>query len=281
MKKTLKKITCGVLAAVSVFGSATMLTACESSKPQVRMELSFNGESYTLEYTLYRKTAPATVEHFMYLADNGYYDGLCVHDFVEDTAMYTGAYTASASTPTELVYKRYFEEIASFENYNKFPHSIWRDSEKETPSYTLFGEFSDNHFRVESGAKKQSFGSLAMYYFDIENSVVKETDVYTSYNKWRAYQYNCATSMFSISLSMTEKTNNAYCTFATLNGKSKDDLEDLLEAIEEYADEDAFTETVNKKIFEDDPLMKDVKATKNFSVPKSSIVIKKVKITKY
>ncbi len=285
MKKILKKVTCGALAALCVFGSAATLTACESSNPEVEIEISFQGESYTLAYKLYRKTAPATVEHFMYLADNGYYDGLCVHEY-STTAMYTGAYSVVESDPTALVYKRYFEELASFEDYEDFPHSVWMDREQTSPSYTLVGEFSDNHFTVESGALKQSFGSLSMYYFDIANSSVKETNVYTPYNKKDGmrsvdYQYNCATSMFAVSLSTEEKSNSKYCTFATLKGKSEDDLEDLLAAIEEYAGEDEFTQSVNKKIFEDDPLMKDVKATKDFNVPKAPIVITKVEITKY
>ena len=77
-KKTLKKITCTALAFASVFACAATATACETARPQVEMKIEFNGETYTLEYELYRKIAPTTVSHFIWLADNGYYDGLCV-----------------------------------------------------------------------------------------------------------------------------------------------------------------------------------------------------------
>ena len=68
MKKTLKKITCGILAAVSVFGCAATLTACETSHPEVEMKVEFNGETYTLDYKLYRELAPQTVKHFLWFA---------------------------------------------------------------------------------------------------------------------------------------------------------------------------------------------------------------------
>ncbi len=289
MKKTLKKITCGVLASVCVLGCTAGLTACETANPEVKMELSFNGESYTLNYKLYRKVAPETVEHFLYLVDNDYYDGLCVHDYAADTAMYTGGYTAGADNATQLTYKPYYETIAGFANYDKFPHSIWLDEGKNTPSYTLLGEFEAADFRVESGAIKESFGSLAMYYDDITNTEVANTNVYTSYKKKEKkgqmrsvdYKYNHTTSMFSISLVSTEQTNASYCTFATLSGKSKDVLTDLQEAISEYAGEEAFTETVSTKIFQDDPFMKDKNVKKNLSVPKAPIIIQSVKVTKY
>ena len=97
MKKTLKKITCGILAAVSVFGCAATLTACETSHPEVEMKVEFNGETYTLDYKLYRELAPQTVKHFLWLADNGYYDGLCVHDYSQNDylRLYTGAYSVA------------------------------------------------------------------------------------------------------------------------------------------------------------------------------------------
>jgi hypothetical protein len=103
----LKKIITYALAVSASFACVSTFTACETARPKVEMEIVFQDETYTLEYELYRKIAPATVAHFLTLADNGYYDGLCVHDYA-DSRMYSGAYSYSAETTTDggLVYKR-------------------------------------------------------------------------------------------------------------------------------------------------------------------------------
>ena len=103
MKKAMKKILCGALCLTACLGSAFSFSACETSKPEVEMEIEFNGNTYTLEYTLYRKIAPATVNHFIALAENGYYDGLCVHNYTS-SKMYTGAYKYENDN---LVYQKY------------------------------------------------------------------------------------------------------------------------------------------------------------------------------
>ncbi len=295
MKKIIKKITCTALAAVSVFACGATFTACETSHPEVEMKIEFNGESYTLDYKLYRKVAPATVEHFLFLAGNGYYDGLCVHDYATSAnRLYTGAYSVTSAAETELIYKPYYEEIKKYSNIASFPHSVWLDSERNTPSYTLKGEFEDNGFGVESGALKETFGSLTMYYYGSEDGDLSDTRVQVvracEEGKFDslAYKYNHATSMFFISLSTTSKVNNSYCTFATLEKKSTDDLENLQEAIADYiednygddSDED-FTTQVSEKVFEDDAIFGETEEEKAFSVPKAPIVIRQVKVTKY
>ena len=136
------------------------------------MQIEFNGETYNLNYKLYRKIAPTTVEHFLYLADNGYYDGLCVHDYDADNLrMYTGGYTvATDETDSDgLEYKSYYDAIAAFDNYGKFPVSVWRDDNKKNPTYTLYGEFKNNNFEVKKGALKESFGSLGKNVFLAED----------------------------------------------------------------------------------------------------------------
>lgn len=296
MKKTLKKITCGILAAVGVFGCATTLTACETAHPEVEMKIEFNGETYKLEYKLYRKVAPATVNHFIWLADNGYYNELCVHDYSEDDylRMYTGAYSvAEAEDDADgLDYKKYYDTIATYKNYKSFPVSVWEDSEKKKPTYTLKGEFSDNNFRVESGALKETFGSLTMYYHDISDyEATAESKVYMIRADGKDpskcdYRYNYTTSMFYISLSETTVTNKAYCTFATLKEDSKAKLEALQEALEDYiadnySESESFTESETVNVCEDDPQLGDHSVTETFSVPKKPIVIKSVKVTKY
>ena len=297
MRKTLKKITCGILAAVSVFGCAATLTACETTHPEVEMKVEFNGETYTLEYKLYRELAPQTVKHFLWLAGNGYYDGLCVHDYSQSDylRMYTGAYAATDAEDDAdgLVYKKYYETIKSYSNYGEFPVSVWLEKEKKNPTYTLKGEFSDNNFRVESGALKETFGSLTMYYHNISDyEEFAESDVYMIRADGKDpskcdYKYNYTTSMFYISLSKTTLSNKGYCTFATLQSDSQDVLEDLQEALTDYIETtyngevESFTESESVVICEDDPYIGSQSIRENFSVPKKAIVIKSVKVTKY
>ncbi len=293
MKKTMKKLTCAVLAATCAFGCAATLTACESAHPKVEMEIEFNGETYTLEYELYRKIAPATVNHFLWLAGNGYYDGLCVHDYEEAKRMYTGAYSAIDDETTPIEYKNYFETIAAYANYGEFPHSTWLDEARSKPSYTLKGEFEDNSFKVTNGALQESFGSLSMYYDGISSKTISKTDVWTAnagekdtYNKGD-YAYNSTKSAFFISLTTTLETNNNYCTFATLDEDSQETLQNLQSAINDYIsehyadDDDGFTQEVEVEIFTDDALFEETTVEKTFDVPKQPITIKTVTVKKY
>ena len=99
--KPLKKIMCAALAGVSVFASVAMFSSCTTSHPEVEMKLSFNDKSYTLQYKLYRKIAPSTVQHFLELVENGYYDGLCIHNYDAGTSrLYTGGYCLLYTSPS-------------------------------------------------------------------------------------------------------------------------------------------------------------------------------------
>ncbi len=292
MNKFFKKLTCGALTAVSIFGCAATMSGCESSRPEVQMELVFNDKTYTLDYTLYRKTAPATVDHFLFLAGNGYYDGLCVHDY-DDSRLYTGGYSVAQDKPTELVYKKYFDVISGYSNYKEFPVTVWADNAKATPLYTLKGEFENNNVTVKSGALDENFGSLTMYYESINSDTYSKSKVYTAsaseegkVNKGD-YQYNHTTSMFFLSLTTSSKTNNGYCTFATLDEDSVETLEELQTALEKYIsdnyddDDESFTQEVSVQVFEGDTRMEGVTQEEEYEVPKTPIVVKKVTVKKY
>lgn len=281
MKKMLKKATCMVLALASTIASVGMFTACETKNPEVKMQIEFDGATYTLEYKLYRELAPETVKHFLKLAENGYYNGVCVHDFDEaGSKMYTGAYTYDASAEFGgIVYKNYYDIVASYKDFN---HTVWLDSDKATPTYTLKGEFSENSFKVESGALKQSFGSLTMQYTakdfeEIEKVAVLRADGKKTDNK--EYKYNSATSQFSIYTSTSETSDSAHCTFATLMDDSVSVLEDLLAAIADY--EGDFVNDYTVEVDRDDALIAEMDNTAEYSVPVMPIVIKSVKVTKY
>lgn len=293
-KKMMKRIACNAVAVLGAVACLGTVTACETAHPEVEMTISFNGHDYPLEYQLYRKVAPSTVNHFIALVKNGYYNGLCVHNYDDNgLKMYTGAYSVAtdAEDADGLTYKSYYEVVGGYEN---FPISVWQDSAKNAPLYTVYGEFDANGFQVENGAKKQSYGSLTMYYYD-KDTTAKAYVPYLSKDKEgelaaRQYKYNSATSQFYISLSTTESTNSKYCTFATLSEDSVEVLEDLQDAIadyiaEKYGDEEdanaAFTTLQEVAVDTDDLYVKEKENIQKFDVPNSPIVIKEVKVTKY
>lgn len=280
------------LAVTSVFACAGTMTACESSNPEVTMTVSFNEETYKLEYKLYRKTNPATTKHFMWLVEEGYYNGLCIHNYDADNLrMYTGAYEAATDSSDKdgLVAREYFDFVKNSKHLDAFPHSVWQYKDQTSSLYTLRGEFSKNYFEVQSGAIKQSFGSLSMYYTakDVKNRVYAlcDSDPDTP-TVARDYKYNSATSMFFISLSETESTNNEYCTFATLKGGSVSKLEALQEAIADYIEDNydevsAFTNNKSVSVDYNDPLLEDYSKSVTYKIPKKAIVIESIKVSKY
>jgi cyclophilin family peptidyl-prolyl cis-trans isomerase len=292
MNKILKKTLSATLALTSVFACATTMTACESSNPEVTMTVSFNNETYKLEYKLYRKTNPATTKHFLWLVEEEFYNGLCIHNYdANNSRMYTGGYEVAKeeSDKDGLTARDYFDFVKNSENLSAFPHSVWKYENKTNPLYTLRGEFEKNYFEVQSGAIKQSFGSLSMYY-----SAKTTTDrVYVPYDSGeenettsREYKYNSATSLFYINLKTTESTNTEYCTFATLKGGSVSKLEALQEAIAEYIEDnydDAadFTNSKTLNVDYNDLLLEDYSKNVSYNVPKTPIVIESIKVSKY
>ena len=90
MKKNLLRrvFAVGTTALVAV-GSVAMFAGCTTSNnPEVTITYTFNGEDYEVDYILSRIDAPRTVQHFIELADAGFYDGLVVHDY-RSNALYT------------------------------------------------------------------------------------------------------------------------------------------------------------------------------------------------
>ena len=285
-KKTKRFLGCA-LAASGIFACAGTLTACETNNPEVEMKIEFNGESYVLDYKLYRKITPNTVNHFLWLADGGFYNDTVIHDYdAEALKMYGGLYAYNTEEGGDYYVDKSY--AAFCEKYaDKFPKSVFLDK-GETPIYTVYGEFKDNQFNVTSGLLKEDFGTLSMYYHqkDTDSRVyVKRADG-KGYAD-RAYEYNSATSMFYMTLSSGAKTQNAYCTFATLKGDSKATLESFVQAITDYIeekyDEDAtrFVTATEMHIDAEDEIenSQDKKAT--FDIPNEPIIIKYVKVKKY
>lgn len=282
-RNTMKKIFCGALAMTSAFASVAMMSACETSHPEVKMTLEFNDEEYELTYKLYRKLTPATATHFLELVDGGYYDGLCVHDY-ESSNWFTGGYTYDSSKTDDggLVYKDYYTAAAELE----LTSTVWKDEARTQSLYTLYGEFSKNKFKVENGTIKNGFGALTMRYTD-KGDYAGQTvfcEKSSGGSTMRDYGYNSATSLFSISLSKSGSTFSEYCTFATLDEDSVEVLEDLQAAIADYIaaefeNEDEFVTDVDMEINEDDPFAS--RDTADYQVPVEPITIKEMKVTKW
>ena len=276
----LKKVFCNILAFTAAFGCMATMSACETSYPEVTLTLEFKGEDYELDYKLYRDVAPATVAHFLALAEEGYYDGLCVHDY--DTArLYTGGYKYDSAAEDKLKEQNYFDLVKTYEN---FPTTVYKDEAKTQPTYTLYGEFFDNSgFNVESGAKKESFGSLTMYYTDKKDCLDKVMLDHPEAGDWKArdYKYNSATSLFFISLTEEEKNNSGYCTFATLDEDDIDDLKELQTALKEYASDAANLSTVTKTVDSSDPFVGNRNKKAAYELLSEPLIVRSVKVEKF
>lgn len=280
-KKTMKKMMAGALAVTCVFGCVGTFAACDDGNPEAKIVMEFNGEEYVLNYQLYKDKTPATVNHFIWLVENEYYDGMCIHNYQDaNNRWYTGAYTTDENG--NLDYEDYDTFVRSSSNFKSFPQTVWADEEQETPMLSVYGEFSDNSFKVganDSDVLKQQYGSLSMYYH------AKDTDrqVWVKNTKGeiikRGYSANSATSMFYISTISGKQTNTAHCTFATLNNTSV--LEDLQAAIAEYIEDQGedYSFVTQRSEEQHDSMVGNYSVS--YDVPNEPIIIKEVRITKY
>lgn len=272
----MKKVISGVLATVATLGCMATMTACDTAHPQVEIVLTFQGEEYELNYNLYRKVAPATVEHFLTLADEGYYteQDICVHDFA-DTRMYMGAYKYQNET---LVYQNYYDVVKGYKNFSS---TVFTDKESKTSTYTLYGEFSANKFTVENGELKESYGSLSMYYTDKSSEDRVFVEHPEAGEATRDYKYNSATSQFFISLTEETKKNSYYCTFATLDEDDVDTLKALQQAVEEYASDEDGLKKITVDVDEDDLYVGETGRVETYDVLTSAVIIKSVRVKKF
>lgn len=279
------RIVGAVFAGVIAASSAVMMAGCSTAHPTVKITVEFQSADYELDYKLYRKMYPATVQHFLELAENGYYDGLCVHNYTSGM-IYTGVYEYNADDVGNgmggLEYKDYYAVVSE---YDSFTQTVF-DTASQAGTYTLYGEFVNNGFSVENNGLSHKYGSLVMYYNDISTCTTKvRTQLSSSKDKTavKDYKYNSATSEFYIFTGSTQTVNDAkYCVFGEL--VDEEQLDTLSNAITDYInaqDEDySFTETYSK-VWVD---TKDAYADKHYvsySVPKEPIVIKSVKIKNY
>ncbi len=287
LKTAVSKVAAFLFAAVLFVGTMFMFVGCETKRPEISMKIEFNGETYTLGYTLYRNMYPQTVAHYMELIDKKFYDNTVIHDYQSNYIIGGGFYydeSVGTDPLDDLLSKSEQYDALELKNI-----SVWSDADKTEAYNTLYGEFYKNGgFEVENNPLSNEIGSIGTYYY---------TPVNTSQKVWakmsgsknveeRSYCYNSTTSMFY--LSNTTTSDDAYCTFGVLkDSKSKTAFNDLLAAIDEYVetlqvegeDEVAFTE--DKDWTFEDKYWEAGAYTETFKVPVEPIVIKSVRVTKY
>ncbi len=270
MKKKFRRIGAIACAAVLSFGALAMFAGCTTDHPEIEIIYTFNGKDYKVDYRLSRADAPKTVQHFIELADAGFYNGLCVHDY-DSNFLYTGGYrlvdedgdaydydannTGKSFELEEIDYLTAVKELEK--NGNDFTQSVWYTLPDGTrdPLYTVYGEFSDNG--VYSEALKDYYhseGALVMYYTEKGSKTPdvtvlradggKGNDVngngkIDEAEKYQTAQYatNSITSLFYTFLGESSPTNTAkYCVIGGAIDYQSQLSDGLLKAIADYKD---------------------------------------------
>lgn len=310
--KNIRKLILAV-AATLVVGFSAAASACtiETAHPGASITFEFNNKTYVVEYTLYRNMYPNTVKHFIELADNGFYDGMIIHDY-SSADWITGGYEYNAESYSALsenndVMSEYFENYSKENKYTelfkagKFTSSVYSNidfrgegaDEKRVINEkyalpTVMGEFSDNiNQEIENGALTAGVGCLKMFYYAKETTQKVYVTPTADQIIGADYKSNCATSLFSVQVgSGSSYSSSKYCVFAKVNDTAK--LQDFVDDVTRYFTDTygSGSETLSASVRVDnyDSFSKeseDVGIDTKFSVPKTPVIVKSVKITKY
>lgn len=305
----IKKFTLAVAGALVVTFSGMAFSACEikTAHPKARIDFEFNGVTYTVNYTLYRNMYPQTVQHFIELAKDGFYDNTVVHDY-NAGEWFTGGYgynaeTYSAATENGETMSEYFnansKEAKYYEMFEagKFTPSVFRDDalleggkvDKDKALPVVMGEYKNNiQQTIVNGALTAEIGCLKMFYYGKETKQ-KVLVMPTSDQVIRAdYKNNAATSMFSVQVGASSYSEANYTVFAKANDLDK--LTDMKEAVETYLHDTygtgrtdyCLTSVVSVDQMETySSEAADKSISRTFYATKTPLIIKTVKITKY
>lgn len=311
--KKLKRII-GAVALSGLCAAVPALSGCNTDHPEAKITVSFDGVEYVLEYKLYRNMYPQTVQHFIELADNGFYDNTFVHNYTT-SYWYAGGYdyvtdgseNAEVEKDYSAAYKdgkegfgEYLMNTASKEKAyaeladpaaGKITPSVYKDlidGKYSRPLTTLIGEFSNNQHKIDNGALKSSRGCLRMYYSS-KSSIDSAKNVRVYLDKQGSdkgvmgdYNYNSATSMFSIQTSSTVSNDSSYCIFGVIKNLSTfDSLKDAVSAYRTKVGSTNFSRTVDVYVDNYDEYVGASVNEVSYVVTCEAIVIKSVKITKY
>ena len=297
---------CAALIAGTAF-CMPFIAGCSNAHPEAEITISFNEQDYVLKYKLYRNMYPQTVQHFIELSKEGFYDGTIIHNY-QSNYLYGGGYDyiVDGDTDYAAAYKSddsedrldYYEAASKEKQYatlanpanGKITPSVYTkiaNGQYVDPLDTLIGEFTSNQHKIDNGALKQTYGCLTMYYTNktIKDADGKDKNVRVYLDKYGSdfgvqgdYTYNSATSLFRIYTSnpQTPSSLSAYCIFGTL--KNTTALDDLKDAI---SDTRISTKSVKLYVDNEDRYLGANKNEATYSMASKPIVVKTVKITKY
>ncbi len=317
--KFIKKAAIAAVAAVSIFTVAS-LSACtiKTKHPTAEITIEFNSQEYVLKYKLYRNMYPVTVQHFIELANSGFYDDTIIHNY-QSSDWYGGGYSYNATLtytdgngnvvedPTDYAAEHesasYFSDNSLEQKYmdlfnaGTFTPSVYsasvtlkEDCTNANAISTLYGEFTDNGHVVDNNPLSPQYGGLWMYYTSKTTS--KYTYVRTGKNEvvQKNYKYNSATSLFDIQVgSSSALDTSSHCLFGILKSDTYvDTLEDLQSDISDYISANYDTSgdfTTNVSGIYVDNLEEvstdDQGQEVTYAVTAEPIIIRTVKITKY
>lgn len=298
-KKSVSRIVALVSATALSAAALMMFAGCTTRHPEVTITYSFNGETYEVDYTLSRNDAPKTVEHFIELANAGFYDGLCVHDYTS-SYLYTGGYRLTQENELEEV--DYFSWVKNYEQENDFTftQSVWMTD--DTPLYTVYGEFGKNFVNSQYGNEYyHKAGALVMYYTEKGNFNGDVTVLRADGGKGnegeakdtKKYPYNSATSLFyTFTGDNNTENDEKYSVFGMADDYEGQLQNGLLKAIQEYIEEHSDDASDAEYSFTNEQLMKlngydpfeDVRKEgreETFHQPSVPIVVQSVKVNKY
>lgn len=305
-----------IIGAVTLSGLCAIVPAfcgCSTDHPEAKITVSFDGTEYVLEYKMYRNMYPQTVQHFIELADNGFYDNTFVHNYTTSN-WYMGGYNYVTQTASETEeegtaytaaykegvegFREYLESTSKEKEYatlanpaaGKITPSVYKDlidGDLSQPLTTLIGEFSNNQHKIDNGALKSSYGCLRMYYSTKSMDSVKNVRVYldkqgSPKGVMGDYKYNSATSIFSVQMNSTVTTDSSYCIFGVLKDNAPlDSLKSAVSAYSSRVTSTKFSLDVNLYVDNEDEYVGGNVNEVEFRVTCEPIIIKSVKITKY
>ena len=301
MKKNFlrRAVAVGATALIAVSSVAMFAGCTTSNNPEVTITYTFNGKDYAVDYVLSRVDAPKTVQHFIELADAGFYDGLVIHDY-QDYTLKTGGYEIENG---QLVEVDYLTTVKALEvDGASFTQSVWADEARTIPLYSVYGEFSANGVEQENGKEYvHSEGALVMYYTPKKGQGGTDEQVWVQRadggvdndgNEYQrlGYEYNSITSLFyTFTGESRTESDSVYCVIGKAKNYTEQMEEGLLAAITEYEDtleeEDSFTTELKNQPLNRYDYFRNVQTaglTADYAAPiLMPITVKSVKVTKY
>ena len=301
MKKNFlrRAVAVGATALIAVSSVAMFAGCTTSNNPEVTITYTFNGKDYAVDYVLSRVDAPKTVQHFIELADAGFYDGLVIHDY-QDYTLKTGGYKIENNTLVEVDYLTTVKALEA--DGTSFTQSVWADEERTIPLYSVYGEFSANGVEQENGKEYvHSEGALVMYYTPKKGQGGTDEQVWVQRadggvdndgNEYQrlGYEYNSITSLFyTFTGESRTESDSVYCVIGKAKNYTEQMEEGLLAAITEYEDtleeEDSFTTELKNQPLNRYDYFRNVQTaglTADYAAPiLMPITVKSVKVTKY